>query len=317
MIYSIITPVFNRADCIYRCIESVISQLKWNISIEHIIVDDGSTDDTINIIEKYIQKYNHIKFIKFPRNRGTNAARNAAINIAAGQFCILLDSDDYFVDNALKIINNTVTENKYQHYLFAPDDMVAKYLSNNCLNKNQAIVTFEDFLLGRIGGDFIHVVDTSIMKKYPFDESLRIYEGVFFLRFYREARSLLFTNQIVTIRERSRQDSVTRTVLRTNDTAIKRTIKSIELQIEWFHNDYIRNNAEDKLIQLYLTKLESDLLLSNYKCINETTDKLNKLGYAVPFKYKFIVTLHLGSLYWILIKCYLCLKYKILRAKIN
>lgn len=55
--------MFNRSDCIGRCIESVIRNLNENINIEHIIVDDGSSDDTVKIIREYLNKYCHIKFI--------------------------------------------------------------------------------------------------------------------------------------------------------------------------------------------------------------------------------------------------------------
>ena len=79
MKYSIITPVFNREDCVARCLDSVVENLKWGIELEHIVVDDGSHDSTANIVQRYAMKYPHIHFIKFDKNRGTNAARNAAI----------------------------------------------------------------------------------------------------------------------------------------------------------------------------------------------------------------------------------------------
>ena len=49
-------------------------------------------------------------FVKFDHNRGTNAARNEAIRIAKGKWSVILDSDDYFVDNALQVIVNTMPE---------------------------------------------------------------------------------------------------------------------------------------------------------------------------------------------------------------
>lgn len=54
--YSIITPVYNREDCIARCVESVIQQSK-NIHYEHIIVNDGSSDHTLDIIQDYSHRY--------------------------------------------------------------------------------------------------------------------------------------------------------------------------------------------------------------------------------------------------------------------
>ena len=82
------------------------------------------------------------------------------------------------------------------------------------MGKQKAELTFENFLFEEVTGDFVHCIKTETLQKYPFDEDLRIYEGVFFKRFYREAQKILYTNRIVTIRERNRTDSVTRNVLR-------------------------------------------------------------------------------------------------------
>ena len=79
MKYSIITPVYNRADCVARCLDSVIRNLQWGVELEHIVVDDGSHDETPKIVQNYADKHPHIKFIPFSQNRGTNAARNAAM----------------------------------------------------------------------------------------------------------------------------------------------------------------------------------------------------------------------------------------------
>src|SRR5574344_1490748 len=129
MKFSIITPVYNREDCIKRCLDSVIENLRWGISIEHIVVDDGSKDKTPQIIDQYAKKYEHIKFFLFSQNRGTNAARNKAIEVASGDFCIILDSDDYFVNDAIKIINENIELfSGYKHYLFTPNDR-AEYFS--------------------------------------------------------------------------------------------------------------------------------------------------------------------------------------------
>lgn len=318
MKYSIITPVYNRADCIIRCIESVITQLQWDVSFEHVIVDDGSTDGTAKIIQAYEQEYSHIKFIKFPTNRGTNAARNAAIASAEGQFCILLDSDDYFVNDALNIIDSQISNRpEFRHYLFAMDDCVIYYNNNNLLKERQGIVTFKDFLLGEVNGDFVHVVDRLIMNKYPFKEELIIYEGLFFLQFYKMAGSILFTNKIVTLLERNRRDGVSRLSLRTTKKSIYRRITAINQEIEWFENDYIAFGAEEKLIKMKLGLLENYLLLSDYKLAGSIVKDLKARNIPVPYKYLFIFNFRLGTVFRLSVKSYLILKYSVLRHKIS
>ena len=317
--YSIITPVFNRADCISRCIESVARNLKWCENAEHIIVDDGSTDDTSVIIEKYAAQYSHIKFIKFERNSGTNAARNAAIMAAKGTFCIILDSDDYFADDALQTIDTAINEEKnYGHYLFAPDDMCPKYENNLLLKgKKRRVLSFVDFLNNSVTGDFVHVIKTDTLRKYPFDESLRIYEGVFFLRFYKEANKVLFTNKVVTIRERNRKDSVSRDFFRTRKVVIERNVKSINIWMTWFTEDCERYGLYDLLKTNHKDLLENYLLLCKYDKARCQIRQIESLKGQIPFYLHLTYKLRLGLLFRYILKLYLVLKYKIFKAKLE
>lgn len=315
MKYSIITPVYNRADCIARCLESVIRNLSHGIEIEHIVVDDGSADNSAQIVEDYASRYDHIQFIRLPQNKGTNAARNTAIAAAKGEFCIILDSDDYFVDDAVAIIDRTVSANNYKQYMFAADDMVDNYARNPLLNKaQQTTLEYKDFLAERVTGDFIHCVSTQILRNHPFREDLRIHEGVFFLQFYRESQEILFTNAIVTIRERSRADSVTRGVIRTNNTIIQRCLDANTLQIELFRDDYLRYGFDNILQQLLISKAENALLLSEYEIARETLAEIPSMKKVRMLK--FISALHLGSCYRYALKAFLYTKYTILKSQV-
>lgn len=77
------------------------------------------------LLMKYVKGMHDAMNISFAENKGTNAARNAAIMTATGDYCIILDSDDYFDDNALLTINQTVISHpEYKHFMFAPDDVI-------------------------------------------------------------------------------------------------------------------------------------------------------------------------------------------------
>ena len=319
MKYSIITPTYNREDCIGRCIESVIRNISPSLDFEHIVVDDGSTDGTSGIIERYAQENMNIKFIKFEHNKGTNAARNAAISSAAGDFCIILDSDDYFAADALSIIDTTVNEfPQFSHYLFAPNDRAYYFNQNKLLHgKKTQILTFQDFLSGKITGDFIHVVKTSTLKKYPFDETLKIFEGVFFLKFYKEAGQILFTNQIVTIRERNRTDSVSKDFIRTSVDIIKRTIKSGDLWMKWFEGDCVKLGVYNLLIEKYTNLLENHLLVSDYISANNDIAKINKYKGDITPTLKLVYALRCGAIYRLMLQVYLKLKYNVFRVKLR
>lgn len=327
MLFSVITPVYNREDCISRCIESVLRQsLLTNPSgggkIEHVIVDDGSTDLTAKICEGYVKGNGIIKFMKMPHNVGTNAARNAAIKAASGDWIVILDSDDYFVDDALEYMSQIIEAHpEYKHFMFAPDDVsYADSFFNNCLSK---VLTYEDFLKGVVKTGFIHCIAADTMRKHPFDEAVRIHEGVFFLSFYKEASKMLFTNHIVTIRERGRADSVTLDCVRSNRTLIERATKANEMMLERFGGDFVAFGCHAMLRHVYGYLYDNYLLLGQYGKIQQLDDTFNK-HYAAfkPHDRKMQVlrimrTLHIGGCYWLLLKSYLFVKYKLFKYKIK
>lgn len=90
---SVIIPVYNAAQYLERCLDSVINQTLKDIEI--ICINDCSTDNSLEILEEYASKDNRIKIIDFKENKGGAAARNAGINEAQGEYIGFVDSDDY------------------------------------------------------------------------------------------------------------------------------------------------------------------------------------------------------------------------------
>ena len=321
MKFSIITPVYNRADCIVRCMESVTKNVGGRIDVEHIVVDDGSIDETPHIVNQYAISYSHVVFHSFPQNRGTNAARNEAIKNAKGKWCVILDSDDYWDENALKIIDETVDAHpEIRHFCFAPDDMQSYYENNRLIaGRKCALLTFEDFLMGRVSGDFVHVIQTDILRQYPFDENLRIYEGVFFLSFYKEAQNILFTNRIVSHRERGRDDSVSYEFLRTNRTIVERIVQAGEVYESRFTEDLsCIIGGEDLLWHHQLALLENYVLLGEY---GKARKLLYEIKYVrlrkVPLRLILFCKLRLGGLYFTVLRFHLYIKYRILNKRLK
>src|SRR5699024_7704751 len=96
---SIIIPAYNVEDYIEQCIKSVIQQSYSNIEI--IVINDGSTDGTRKIIEKYIENNENL-VLKNQDNQGQSAARNKGIELSKGEYIMFLDSDDYLSTNTVK-----------------------------------------------------------------------------------------------------------------------------------------------------------------------------------------------------------------------
>ena len=102
---SIIVPVYNVEQYITRCIESIISQTYRNIEI--LLVDDGSTDNSGNICDKYQKKDSRIT-IFHKTNGGLSDARNYGIKHASGQYLCFVDSDDYISKHMVEILYNNL-----------------------------------------------------------------------------------------------------------------------------------------------------------------------------------------------------------------
>ncbi|MEK3669265.1 glycosyltransferase family 2 protein [Paenibacillus sp. FSL R10-2771] len=96
---SVIMPTFNRAKTIQRSIDSVLKQTYQNLEL--IIVDDNSTDNTIEIIKSIPD--DRIKLIAHAKNKGASAARNTGIQAALGDYIAFQDSDDEWIYNKLDI----------------------------------------------------------------------------------------------------------------------------------------------------------------------------------------------------------------------
>ena len=105
---SIIVPVYNVEKYLERCLESLINQTYKNIEI--IIINDGSTDNSLRILKEYERIDSRIKLID-KNNEGLSQTRNVGINIATGEYITFVDSDDWIELDLLKILINLIKEN--------------------------------------------------------------------------------------------------------------------------------------------------------------------------------------------------------------
>lgn len=108
MLFSIIIPVYNVEKYLNQCVDSVLEQDFTDYEI--ILVDDGSTDNSPTICDKYAEKYTQIKVIH-KTNGGLSDARNFGIKEAQGDYLIFLDSDDFWNGrNILSELHNIIVE---------------------------------------------------------------------------------------------------------------------------------------------------------------------------------------------------------------
>jgi teichuronic acid biosynthesis glycosyltransferase TuaG len=98
---SIVVPVYNAARFMDDTIQTVLSQTYQNWEI--LLVDDCSSDDSVQIIQKYQKKDERIKLFKLSENSGAAIARNTGIDNAKGRYLAFLDADDLWVNNKLEL----------------------------------------------------------------------------------------------------------------------------------------------------------------------------------------------------------------------
>lgn len=98
---SIIIPIHNAENYLIKCLDSIYHQNLDLEDFEVICINDGSTDNTLKILENYKKEYNNI-FVYSQENSGEAISRNKALSLSKGDFITFLDSDDYYNDNTLK-----------------------------------------------------------------------------------------------------------------------------------------------------------------------------------------------------------------------
>ncbi len=105
--YSFIVPVYNTEKYLNQCLKSLVGQTYKDFEI--VIINDGSEDQAEKIINKYVEKYNFIKYIK-QNNGGLSVARNNGLKKACGQYVLFIDSDDYIEKNTLEKIDMMLSD---------------------------------------------------------------------------------------------------------------------------------------------------------------------------------------------------------------
>lgn len=103
---SVIIPVYNAEATIEKCLKSVIDNGYGNIEI--ICVDDGSSDNSLQIIKTYSEKDDRVKIIS-QLNAGVSAARNAGISASVGKYIAFVDSDDYVSEGIYSLLLQSIT----------------------------------------------------------------------------------------------------------------------------------------------------------------------------------------------------------------
>ena len=105
---SVIVPVYNVESCLGKCLDSILEQTYRDFEL--LLIDDGATDSSGDICERYAKTDERIKVFHKP-NGGLSDARNYGIERASGDYLTFIDSDDYIIANYLEVLYKMATEN--------------------------------------------------------------------------------------------------------------------------------------------------------------------------------------------------------------
>lgn len=122
MLLSIIIPIYNGAKFLQRTIDSVLCQGLNDVEYELILINDGSTDNTLDICNYYKNRYKNIMYYS-KGNEGPSMSRNKGLEMASGDYVYFMDADDYLMPNGLRYILDTYYEKDLDVIVFCGESI--------------------------------------------------------------------------------------------------------------------------------------------------------------------------------------------------
>ena len=200
---SIIIPTFNRADLIGETLDSIIAQTYCNW--ECIIVDDGSTDNTSNLISENIKKDRRFSYFKRPEHKikGGNACRNIGLDNAKGDFIVFFDSDDLMTSEHIELKVKGMLENDVDYVIFRTKFFNSDF---NYIDKYYQFDKYEitpyNYISQKINWLTYDIcIKSSLAKSIRFNESLQSgQEYNYFCKLILISSKAIFIDEVVTLR---------------------------------------------------------------------------------------------------------------------
>lgn len=280
---SVIVPVYNGEKFIEKCITSIINQTFTDFEL--IIVNDGSTDDTLNTIEQINDNRIHIINKK---NGGVSSARNLGYKESKGRYILFFDADDFMENTMLEILvhdmeNNNVQAVRCNLQLYYPDNNITKEYNEFLFNGNYKIVD-SDFLLDNAISGRVMAFSHNMLFYRPileklYNESIHYMEDVIYYvtmlqyvdKIYIEEKPLY--NYVQNPYSVTKQQSK----ILTHIYGLKEYRQSIKNEL---NKTNLFSNDRLKLIDTRLTTLVSDLLTQleyKNKKYKETKEDFKKI----------------------------------------
>ncbi|MDO4595235.1 MAG: glycosyltransferase [Tissierellia bacterium] len=228
---TVITPVYNKEKFIEKTINSVLNQTYKDF--EYLLVNDGSTDKSKEIIEQYDKKDKRISLIN-QENKGASAARNVGIENAKGEYILNIDADDLLYDNALEITIKNIKDNDLLLY-----KTLHKFPDKEMIKPRRKAVK-DNFLLHYLKDYWVNHNAILVRRDYLMDKNIRYREDLnygedvlFLIHLLSNTKKIIAIDDVLNIYNREIADSLS-----------AENIKNIDRDKIWI--DIAENYLEEK-----------------------------------------------------------------------
>ena len=306
--FSIIVPVYNVGKYIKDCMESLKEQTFKNFEV--IVVNDGSTDNSKKILDKY--KSDNIKIIK-QKNQGLSVARNNGVKQSRGEYLIFLDGDDYLETNALEILDKSIHNEdviRYQLKEITEEKEIISEVSQTSFSSIKGTEAFEKIVKFKyVENAWLYYYKAEFYKKNNFNFKENYYHedfGLIPIILMKAKKVSCISNTIYNYRQRNNS------IMNTKDLKIQQKkcndLYKLGLEnIEKIFNSKIKNK------EIFLSFIANSLIIKGRELtLEEQTKYYNRLKKnkifdlmlqnSIKRKIKYLIAKHYYTFYLKVIK---------------
>ena len=278
---SVIVPVYNVEKYLVKCLDSIINQTYKDIEI--ILVDDGSTDNSGKICDKYALKDERI-YVIHNSNSGVSHARNCGINKAKGEYILFIDSDDFIDKNYVQELIGLTRKENYDLVMCSEYDY---FIINNCIRIRKislpltGIFRYDYYKLKNIiEPPYLKLYKRNIINKFNirFKEDISYCEDqIFNMEYFKHVNKYAFINKPLYYHIHEKNNSLGKIKNKIN---MEATIKKIRIEIDFLNEMDIFNKNEllsEHIFNLILDFLNLKDEKSSYKNYKKRTNRVKKI----------------------------------------
>lgn len=285
---SVIVPVYNTEKYLKKCLDSILNQTFKEFEL--IVVNDGSTDESLDILKNYEAKYDNIIVIN-KQNEGQGVARNKALEICRGEYIAFADSDDYVEPNMLELMYTKSNENNLDVVICSYKCVNSngdRVIDNNIILKDEEVINNVECIKRFLVTDTIEGFSWNKLFKRKVFNDIKYPEDMKYEDIPTVVSLLINSDRIGFINKelynyliRDNSTTATQTIKNTQD-----YVKSIYMVGEILKNKYI-NNLEKEYEYYHSKKIISSIL--EFFKTNENKKENRELGIYIK---KYVSTIN-------------------------